>query len=111
MLTQTQPGTHYFTATGKVLGTLFNGVEAGYPAKKITATSLAELKDKIVQGIKDGTLDKGAGFSSLSGAMLFISEITEHEKENGQVVTTETRSLETFGELTPADQDFLFSIL
>ena len=95
-----------YKATGIVLGDLWGGSVGGYPAREITATNRASLIQQIENGIKDGSLDSGMGFKSLTGALMVIDEI-DTRKIDGKQFIAHNREDEFFGDLTPEQEEML----
>lgn len=77
-----------YKATGLCLGNYQGGGIGSYKAKTYTSDTMADLKDQIANGIKDGSIGKG-NFESIRGAVMEISTIY------------------SFGGLTKEEKDFL----
>jgi len=96
-----------FTATGNVLGNMWGGGKAGYNITQITSDSVSEVIKTAKEKLKDGSLDAGAGFENLIGAMLIISKVTTVEI-NGDIFTNEKVVRSTYiGALTKKQKNFL----
>ena len=71
-----------FKSTGFVLGNLWCGDKGFYPAEKLEAKTKRGLLKEARQGIKEGWLDAGMGFESLTGAILVIETIDSIKKND-----------------------------
>lgn len=99
-----------YHATGRVLGKLWMGELGAYPAEQISANSKKALLKKAGKMLKDGTLDSGAGFEYLKGALLDIEEI-ETRRIDGKEYSRSEFEFAIIGELTEQEEGRLFRCL
>lgn len=64
-----------YVAKGQVWGNAWGGGKIGYASKTVKAYSLKELREKILAGIKNGSLDSGMGYESVYGAVMEVKTI------------------------------------
>lgn len=64
-----------YKSQGLVLGNLWGGGRATYPAREVEAESFENLIAQNQKMLKSGTLDSGMGFDGLRGAVLYIRKI------------------------------------
>ena len=96
-----------FTATGNVLGNQWGSGKGGYHITQITADTESKLIEIAKEKLKDGSLDAGAGFENLIGAMLIISKVTTVEID-GDIFTNKKVVQSTYiGALTKKEKEFL----
>jgi hypothetical protein len=98
--------TKKFGASGLVLGNLFMGGEGSYPIRRFNADTREELLITAIDKLNDGSLDSGAGFDGLRGALL---EITTYNSftVNEKIFVNEESETVFIGELTPEQQNYL----
>ena len=85
--------------TGMVWGKCWGGGKCGYAAEKIEADNLDNAVEQAKKMLKNGSLDSGMGFESLTGACL-TAAITDTKIIGGKDYThTEYEDVE-IGELT-----------
>ena len=95
-----------YKSSGIVLGNFWGGGSGSYPAKKFEATTRKGLIETNMEALADKSLDSGMGYESLIGA--FIEIKTVHTiKVKGKLFTNVESELETIGELTEKQKDFL----
>jgi len=87
-----------YEAIGEVYGKAWGGSYGLYPAEKVEAESLEELRKEIENGIKEGWLDSGFGFEYLKGAIMEIITI-ETRIIDGKEFVHKDFSIEVFGEV------------
>ena len=64
-----------YNAEGLVLGYLWGGGKGAYPTKSLTGyESIEALLQKANEMLGDGSLDRGMGFDSLIGAVLYVEK-------------------------------------
>ena len=56
--------------SGFVIGNLWGGGLASYPAETVSAPSMSEARNKAQEMLESGALDSGMGFEELTGAKL-----------------------------------------
>lgn len=95
-----------YKASGIVLGNYWDGGSGGYTAKTLMANTLPDLKQQILAGIADGSLDSGMGYESLIGAAMNIKMIDKREID-GKIFTAIESNIEFFGDLSAEQEDFL----
>ena len=96
-----------FTATGYLLGVLWDNSEGTYPSTHISGTSVEDIltvaNTKLVDGSLEGT---SRNFQDLLGAMLYIkTEITKFI--DGKRFTNVSIRIHFIGDLTDEQNDFL----
>ena len=62
----------HYNANGVVVGNLWGGGEAWYPARIYGGTNFTLMYSEIKEDFKSGALDSGMGFESLEGAMMVV---------------------------------------
>jgi hypothetical protein len=96
-----------FKATGHILGNLWEDDGfGGYRATPIEADTESELIRIASEKLKDGSLDAGAGFESLLGALLVIEKITTIEID-GDIFTNQKFETVFIGDLTKDQKEWL----
>ena len=95
-----------FTATGNVLGNLWGSGKGSYHATQITADTESEIIKIANEKLNDGSLDGGAGFENLIGAILIIEKVTTVEID-GDIFTNCSVETEFIGALTEKERKFL----
>lgn len=98
-----------YKATGIVLGNNWGGGISGYPANKINANSLRELREEIEERLENGSLDSGMGYQSLIGAIMVIDTIDSREID-GKVFISHDYEDEIFGDITPEQEEWLIEM-
>ena len=95
-----------FSAKGLVLGQLWGGGKAAYPAAKLEGPNKAALLLEAETRLADGSLDSGMGFESLCGALLEIGQST-FVTLNGKLFVNIEFERVFIGSLSEQDKDFL----
>jgi hypothetical protein len=95
-----------FTATGNVLGNFWGSGQGGYHATPIEADTKSELLRIANEKLKDGSLDRGAGFENLIGAILIIEKRTTVEID-GDIFTNQKFEKKYIGKLTKKEKAWL----
>jgi hypothetical protein len=95
-----------YESSGLILGYLWGGEKASYPARNLSADTKEELLEKANQGLADGSLDSGMGYDRLIGALLYITTITTVMINGKPYINKETTG-EFISELTEDDEKFL----
>jgi hypothetical protein len=96
-----------FKATGNVLGKFWGeDGHGGYHATPIEADTESELIRIANEKLNDGSLDRGAGFENLLGAILVIEKITTGEID-GDVFTNQKFETVFIGDLTKDQKEWL----
>jgi len=96
-----------FTATGNVLGNLWGSGKGGYHATQITADTESEIIKIAKEKLKDGSLDAGAGFENLIGAILIIEKVTTVEIDGDLFTNKKVGLAKYIGALTEKERKFL----
>lgn len=104
--TTTQNTKTYYKAKGLVYGCLWDNSMGSYPSKEVYSENFDELKEMIMSGIDDGSLDSGMGYQQLVGAIMEITTITDIVI-NDDVYTNKKYQVEYFGELSETEIEFL----
>lgn len=99
-----------YEAQGCVLGNYWGGGAGSYPTIKIKGDTKEEVLEKATKSLEDGSLDSGMGFESLIGAVLDVTCITTVEID-GKTFTNKENEIESIGNLTEAQFDFLLGCL
>lgn len=95
-----------YIAKGLVYGICWGGGEGAYHSKTIVSSSMEDLTKKIMEGIEDGSLDKGMGYERLIGALMRIT-IKTTIVIDGEDYVNESHANQFFGSLNEKQQDFL----
>lgn len=95
-----------YKSSGIVLGNLWGGGRASYPARELHGKTERELLEKAHSALSDGSLDSGMGYESLIGALLTIEE-TETRNIGGRVFSHTEYNDIFIGPLTESEKDFL----
>jgi len=96
-----------FTATGNVLGNLWGSGKGGYHATQITADTESEIIKIAKEKLKDGSLDAGAGFENLIGAILIIEKVTTVEIDGDLFTNKKVGLAKYIGALNKKEKEFL----
>ncbi len=96
-----------YSAEGFVLGNCWGGGKCGYKARSFKNDDLEILKADITKAIKDGSIDSGMGYESIIGASMAITTKSSTEID-GKAFTNEEVEIVSFGDLTEAQEEFLF---
>ena len=106
-LAQVLPLGQKFTAHGNVLGKFWgDDGHGGYRSTPIEADLKSELIRIANEKLKDGSLDRGAGFEYLIGAILIIEKVTTVEID-GDIFTNCSVETEFIGDLTKDQKEWL----
>ena len=96
-----------FTATGNVLGKFWGDDGHGsYHSTPIKADTKSELIRIANEKLNDGSLDGGAGFECLIGAILIIEKVTTVEID-GDIFTNCSVETEFIGDLVKDQKEWL----
>lgn len=106
MTTTIQDKKTYYKAQGYVYGLLWGGGEGTYPSREIKSDNIDDLREQIMNGINNGSLDSGMGYQRLIGALMDITTITEIVIDD-KVFKNYEYQTEFFGDLSEAQQEFL----
>lgn len=99
-----------FEARGVVLGNFWGGGRGGYPARKLSANTKENLKSKIEAAFKDGSLDSGMGYASLTHALMVITQHT-HITVEGKTFHNQEEEDMFLGFPDEDTQEFLYQCL
>ena len=99
-----------YEATGLVLGNLWGGGKAAYPAAKLEGPNRTALLIEAETRLANGSLDSGMGFESLCGALLEIGQSTFVTLNGKLFVNIEFENI-FIGPLSEQDKDFLETVL
>lgn len=99
-----------YKASGIVLGNYWGGGQGSYAAETLTADTLLELEQQILDGIKDGSLDSGMGYESLIGALMNIETIETRVIDDKTFIATENEH-NCYGDLSEEQHDFLLECI
>ncbi len=95
-----------FSSIGHVLGNCWGGGQGSYGAKSLQADTKEELIKKAKEKLADGSLDRGMGFESLIGAILYITKTTTIVIDDKDFENKEYE-VELIGDLDEKQQLFL----
>jgi hypothetical protein len=95
-----------YIARGHAWGNYWGGGQGGYKAVTITADSMKELEQSILDGISDGSLDSGMGYESLVGAYMTVETIDTITKDGKEYTHSDYES-RVYGDLSEEIIDIL----
>ena len=107
--TPRKPNNVFITATGHVLGTLWDNSDGAYGSRPIYGKTLEDITKQAEKGIEDKSLDGGMGFQSLKGAFLTLKIETTKIINGKKFVNTEREGL-FVGDLSIKEKEFLLTL-
>ena len=99
-----------YKASGMVFGNLWGGGKGSYPSKEMKANTKKQLFHNIENALGNGDLDGGMGFQYLIGAVMRV-ETTEYTIKDNKKYHRNDYEIESFGNLTDGDHDFLLDCI
>ena len=95
-----------YSAKGIVLGNMWGGGKGSYPSIEIYADTKKELDTLINEKLADKSLDRGAGFENLLGAVMEITIKTD-ATIHGKIFTNKEYNIGIYGNITEEEVDSL----
>lgn len=95
-----------YESTGIVIGNCWGGGKCGFAAEPLTASTKESLLKKANTMLKDGSLDSGMGYESLTGAILRITR-KEHRFIDGKDFVNEKDEVVEIGNVTTQERNTL----
>jgi hypothetical protein len=96
--------TKTYQLSGVVWGNCWGGGKVGYKSEIIEGKNKKQLIAKANKMLKDGSLDSGMGYESLTGAYLTLTTTTETELKGKSFINTEEDEV-IIGELSDKELD------